>query len=98
MSSQKAATPVWKTLTVPLAEVTTLFAHFENTGYHRLRAMWSIRAVLSGTLESLILTDRFLYLMEHEDFDEIALILLFDPLLSPRNMELFAKRRRIDEK
>ena len=51
---------------------------------------WTLRALMSQVLESLILLDRQLYLEEYGF--QARLFPLFDPYESPRNMVLFASK------
>lgn len=53
---------------------------------------WSIRAALGPVLETLLLLDRLLFLQEHPDSVEVAMLPIFDPILSPRNIALIGKK------
>ncbi len=67
-----------------------------------LGAFCTLRAVLAGPLESLLLLDRLLYAREALrergcSAADAALLPLFDPVLSPRNVALVARKRRLSE-
>jgi len=51
---------------------------------------WTFRALLSQVIESLILLDRCLFLIEHNL--KVKLFPIFDPYESPRNMVLVASK------
>ncbi|VVA91560.1 unnamed protein product [Arabis nemorensis] len=53
---------------------------------------WSIRAALGPVLETLILLDRLMFLQEQGDSIEVVMIPIFDPIISPRNVAIIAKR------
>lgn len=53
---------------------------------------WSIRAALGPILETLLLLDRLLFLQEQDDILEAVMVPIFDPILSPRNMALIARK------
>ncbi|KAK6947238.1 Methyltransferase domain [Dillenia turbinata] len=53
---------------------------------------WSIRAALGPLLETFLLLDRLLFLQEQGDALEALMLPLFDPVLSPRNMVIFARK------
>ncbi|XP_068654197.1 uncharacterized protein [Aristolochia californica] len=53
---------------------------------------WSLRAALGPVIETLILLDRFLFLQEQGTSLEAAMIPLFDPKLSPRNVAIIARK------
>ncbi|XP_065861711.1 uncharacterized protein [Euphorbia lathyris] len=54
---------------------------------------WSIRAAFGPLLETLILLDRLLFLQEQGCSIETTMLPIFDPVLSPRNVAIIAKRR-----
>lgn len=54
---------------------------------------WSLRAALGPLLETLILLDRLLFLQEQGSSVEAVMLPIFDPVLSPRNVALIAKKR-----
>uniref|UniRef100_A0A2P2IWA4 Protein RRNAD1 n=1 Tax=Rhizophora mucronata TaxID=61149 RepID=A0A2P2IWA4_RHIMU len=54
---------------------------------------WSLRAALGPLLETLLLLDRLLFLQEQDDQLETVMLPIFDPVLSPRNVAIIAKRR-----
>lgn len=62
------------------------YGHLEKC----LAFMWTVRALLGPPIEALILYDRALYIRERLPTVQLALIPVFDPLLSPRNMALVA--------
>ncbi|KAL3503718.1 hypothetical protein ACH5RR_038167 [Cinchona calisaya] len=53
---------------------------------------WSLRVALGPILETVILLDRLLLLQEHGSFVEAVMLPIFDPILSPRNVALIAKK------
>lgn len=53
---------------------------------------WSLRAALGPVLETVILLDRLLFLQEQSSVLEVAMLSIFDPILSPRNVALIAKK------
>ena len=53
---------------------------------------WSLRAALGPVLETIILLDRLLFLQEHDNPLEAVILPIFDPILSPRNVALIAKK------
>ena len=63
------------------------------TGLEGLLAFcWTLRALMSQVLESLVLLDRLLFLEESEGVTA-TLFPIFDPFESPRNMVLVATKR-----
>ncbi|XP_004243992.3 uncharacterized protein [Solanum lycopersicum] len=55
---------------------------------------WSLRAALGPVLETLILLDRLLLLQEYGSDLEASLLPIFNPVLSPRNMAIIARKIR----
>ncbi|XP_073058830.1 LOW QUALITY PROTEIN: uncharacterized protein [Primulina eburnea] len=53
---------------------------------------WTLRAALGPVLETLLLLDRLLFLQEHGDLLEAVMLPIFNPVLSPRNVALIAKK------
>ncbi|RYR50286.1 hypothetical protein Ahy_A07g036890 isoform C [Arachis hypogaea] len=53
---------------------------------------WSLRASLGPLLETLILLDRLLFLQEQDSTVEAYLLPIFDPMISPRNVAVIAKK------
>ncbi|KAG6405192.1 hypothetical protein SASPL_132778 [Salvia splendens] len=54
---------------------------------------WTLRAALGPILETLLLLDRLLYLQEQSNvLSEAVMVPLFDPILSPRNVALIARK------
>lgn len=53
---------------------------------------WSLRAALGPVFETIVLLDRLLFLQEHDKFLEAYILPIFDPVLSPRNVALIAKK------
>ncbi|XP_057486422.1 uncharacterized protein LOC130772545 isoform X2 [Actinidia eriantha] len=53
---------------------------------------WSLRAALGPVLETMILLDRLLFLQEQDNPLEAVILPIFDPILSPRNLALIAKK------
>lgn len=75
------------------AEIRETFLQYSESGYQRLAAAWSLRSMVSGAVESLILVDRVLFLVEQKEiYPQILLMPLFDHHQSPRNMVLLASR------
>lgn len=61
-------------------------------GLHEVLTLcWSLRAMMSQVMESLLLLDRLLYLEEFEGV-KASLFPIFDPFESPRNMVLVASK------
>ncbi|KAI9187539.1 hypothetical protein LWI28_029222 [Acer negundo] len=54
---------------------------------------WSLRAALGPLLETFILLDRLLFLQEQGSSMEAVMLPIFDPVLSPRNLAIIAKRK-----
>lgn len=60
---------------------------------HRLiNLLYLIRLLYAQTIEALILLDRYLYLLEN-NIDEVYLVKLFDPIISPRNYGFVAIKK-----
>lgn len=53
---------------------------------------WSLRAALGPVLETYILLDRLLFLQEQGSSLEAVMLPVFDPVLSPRNVAIIAKK------
>ncbi|KAH6822853.1 S-adenosyl-L-methionine-dependent methyltransferases superfamily protein [Perilla frutescens var. hirtella] len=54
---------------------------------------WTLRAALGPVLETLLLLDRLLYLQEQSNvLSQAVMVPLFDPVLSPRNVALIARK------
>lgn len=49
-----------------------------------------IRLLMAKIIETLILTDRYLFLLENNNAGKVFLVKVFDPLVSPRNYCLIA--------
>ncbi|XP_046574799.1 probable methyltransferase-like protein 25 isoform X2 [Haliotis rubra] len=60
---------------------------------HQLAAFVQLRAVLAPCIESLILLDRYLYLLEQDDIQDVYLTQLFNPVVSPRCFAIIATKR-----
>lgn len=59
-----------------------------------LSVSWTLMAFSAGVVESLIVTDRWLYLMEHNDLIKEAWVeAVFDYALSPRNLVVVGIKR-----
>ncbi|KAJ0045523.1 hypothetical protein Pint_04977 [Pistacia integerrima] len=54
---------------------------------------WSLRAALGPLLETYILLDRLLFLQEQGGSLEAVMLPIFDPVLSPRNVAIIAKKK-----
>jgi hypothetical protein len=82
---------------IGIEECERYYAELKPRYFPLICGAWSMRAVLSGVIESLILVDRLLYLLEQPecDYAAIGLLPIFDPKLSPRNMMLFAVKKPI---
>eukprot|EP00002_Diphylleia_rotans_P021497 TRINITY_DN4180_c0_g1_i3.p1 TRINITY_DN4180_c0_g1~~TRINITY_DN4180_c0_g1_i3.p1 ORF type:complete len:537 (+),score=106.21 TRINITY_DN4180_c0_g1_i3:109-1719(+) len=74
-----------------------------DIGRHRATVFWALKCVLSTVVESLILVDRVTYLREQLGLDsdsanvsgrfgDVAVVPVFDPTISPRNMAIVAVR------
>ena len=61
-------------------------------GEKQVSVVWTLRAMLSGAIESLILVDRFMFLSQHK-LDMVQLRPLFPHLDSPRNMAIIATKK-----
>lgn len=57
---------------------------------------WSLRAALGPVVETYILLDRLLFLQEQGNSVEALLVPIFDPILSPRNMAIIARKTDAD--
>ncbi|XP_015581330.2 methyltransferase-like protein 25B isoform X1 [Ricinus communis] len=55
-------------------------------------AYWSLRAAFGPILETLLLLDRLLFLQEQGSLLEAMMVPIFNPVLSPRNVAIIAKR------
>ncbi|XVE52851.1 hypothetical protein DITRI_Ditri02bG0157500 [Diplodiscus trichospermus] len=53
---------------------------------------WSLRAAFGPLLETIILLDRLLFLQEQADQLEAVMVPIFDPVFSPRNVAIIAKK------
>ena len=53
---------------------------------------WSLRAALGPVLETIILLDRLLFLQEQDNPLDAVILPIFDPILSPMNVALIAKK------
>ncbi|KAL5716207.1 hypothetical protein ACHQM5_017931 [Ranunculus cassubicifolius] len=53
---------------------------------------WTLRACLGPVVETLILLDRLLFLQEHGNSVKAAMLPIFDPVLSPRNVAIIAQK------
>lgn len=67
---------------------------YENHKFqHRLiNLLYLIRLLYAQTIEALILLDRYLYLLEN-NIDDVYLVKLFDPIISPRNYGFVAIKK-----
>ncbi|XP_071114458.1 probable methyltransferase-like protein 25 [Haliotis cracherodii] len=59
----------------------------------QLAAFVQLRAVLAPCIESLILLDRYLYLLEQDNIQDVYLTQLFDPVVSPRCFAIIATKK-----
>lgn len=73
-------------------ELNDLHAHYSQQGLRRLQAVWTLRALVSGVLESVILLDRLEFLHQDSRYDS-SLVPVFDYQISPRNMVLVSIKR-----
>ncbi|ORY02626.1 hypothetical protein K493DRAFT_277170 [Basidiobolus meristosporus CBS 931.73] len=70
---------------------TILKYYQEYRPFHkRLAIFWTIRSLLAPLLEALVLMDRVCYLLENNC--EVDLLPIFDPVESPRNMVVLARK------
>ncbi|KAL2915645.1 hypothetical protein HK105_204830 [Polyrhizophydium stewartii] len=76
----------------------TVLAYFEwhHDAFAQIAAVWSMRTILADVIESLILVDRYIYLLESLRGGSVFLAPLVDPAVSPRNMALVAIRGVVD--
>lgn len=59
---------------------------------HQINLTYFIRLLLAKTIETLILLDRYLFLLE-SGVDNVFLVKIFDPVISPRNYALIAIKK-----
>ncbi|XP_067675091.1 probable methyltransferase-like protein 25 [Haliotis asinina] len=64
-----------------------------NYVHRQLAAFVQLRAVLAPCIESLILLDRYLYLLEQDNIQDVYLTQLFNPVVSPRCFAIIATKR-----
>jgi len=107
MKSFKAyATEALQRLNVPIEKINTLDLDSYLQRYESRKgeiiAAWALRTLISNAIESLILTDRWLFFEEQsrilqestkENYIETRLFPLFDQVTSPRNMVLIAIKK-----
>ena len=107
MKSFKAyATEALQRLNVPIEKINTLDLDSYIDRYESRKgeiiAAWALRTLISNAIESLILTDRWLFFEEQshilqestkENYIETRLFPLFDQVTSPRNMVLIAIKK-----
>nr|KAJ3421664.1 hypothetical protein HK105_002769 [Polyrhizophydium stewartii] len=55
-----------------------------------IAVVWTLRSMLAEAIESLLLIDRYLHIVEADPRLEVRLVPVFDPVDSPRNMALIA--------
>ncbi|KAI8926448.1 hypothetical protein BC831DRAFT_456229 [Entophlyctis helioformis] len=60
----------------------------------QIAVVWTMRSMLAGVIESLLLMDRFLFLVEKRPQMEVRLVPVFDHVDSPRNMAVVAVKPR----
>lgn len=67
---------------------------YENHEYerHQINITYFIRLLMAKAIETLILLDRYLYLLEN-GIDKVLLVKIFDPVISPRNYALIAIKK-----
>jgi hypothetical protein len=58
----------------------------------QLNCFYQLRALLAPVVESVILLDRLLFMLEHPDTRSASLVKLFDPVTSPRCYALVATK------
>ncbi|KAJ3031530.1 UNVERIFIED_CONTAM: hypothetical protein HDU68_003066 [Siphonaria sp. JEL0065] len=66
---------------------------------NEIAIVWTLRSLLGEVFESLLLADRYQFLLEQceqKGLDRIELIPLFDPVASPRNMVLICTKQKIE--
>lgn len=62
----------------------------------RLAVVWTLRALLGPVIESILLLDRYYLVKERlAETGTVQLVPLFDPVQSPRNFVLVARRNRL---
>lgn len=62
----------------------------------RLAVVWTLRALLGPAIESILLLDRYYLVKERlAETGAVQLVPLFDPVQSPRNFVLVARRNRL---
>lgn len=71
-----------------IEELMTKFDHDR----HLIMINYFIRLLNAKTIETLILLDRFLYLLEN-NVDDVFLVKIFDPIISPRNYGFIAMKK-----
>lgn len=72
-----------------------LYVDVEKSSFMRLAGTWSVRALFSSVIESLLISDRLLYILENGHrfhIQEVALIPAFDPQISPRNFVIYSRK------
>ncbi|OVA07354.1 Methyltransferase domain [Macleaya cordata] len=78
---------------IPMQEIDFLGLWMEAKPFSELVGpYWSLRAALGPLVETLLLLDRLLFLQEQGNSVEAAMLPLFDPTLSPRNVALIAQK------
>lgn len=53
---------------------------------------WSLRAALGPVLETVLLLDRLLFLQEQGSSLNVDMLPIFDPVISPRNVAIIARK------
>ena len=76
------------------AELQARYDEMESRAMLRMASVWSVRALFASVIESAIVIDRLMYLLENaSDLSRITLIPAFDPQVSPRNFVLECEKR-----
>jgi hypothetical protein len=79
---------------VPGEDAAATYREFES-GRVCLSILLKLRAVLASCVESLIVMDRLLFLHEQESTEEVSLVQLFDPAVSPRCFAVTATKKTL---
>ncbi|KAJ2856331.1 hypothetical protein FB639_006121, partial [Coemansia asiatica] len=60
-----------------------------HCGLKQMAAVWALRSMIGGLIESILVVDRAAYLSEHCGVGgSVSAFALFDPVTSPRNIVL----------
>ena len=70
-------------------EIQHFFTEYREKFYKKLVSFYQYRALFSLLIESIILTDRLLFLKENK-IDQASIVKLFDSIVSPRSYAIVA--------